>query len=208
MTTSEPTGLRAGYVPGVILTKWRGIWAERFPNVRLQVEQVEQTHARDALRRGEIDVCFLRLPVDGDGLHVIPLYEEQPVVWVSKDHPIAAFDDVTVADLADEMVLSEPDAVSLDRVVAGVAVLRVPLSIARTASRRDLVHRNVTDAPTTQIVLAWVREMDSELIQEFVGVVRGRSVNSSRTARERADRSPKRKPEPRKAKSSAPRRRG
>ena len=180
--------LRVGYVPGVILTKWRRTWAERFPNVPLEVIGVEESDVRRALSDGVVDLCFVRLPVEPDGLHLIQLYEEQPVVWVAKEHAIAAVDEVSVADLADEEILTDVSAVNIDRVVAEVAVLRVPLSVARSNNRRDLVHRPVVDAPTTTVALAWPRDVDSDVIQEFIGVVRGRSVNSSRSARERADR--------------------
>ncbi|QXT63192.1 LysR family transcriptional regulator substrate-binding protein [Tessaracoccus palaemonis] len=182
------SGLRVGYVPGVILTKWRRTWAERFPDVPLEAVGVEESEVRRALSDGVVDLCFVRLPVEPDGLHLIQLYEEQPVVWVAKEHAIAAVDEVSVADLADEEVLTDVSAVNIDRVVAEVAVLRVPLSVARSNNRRDLVHRPVVDAPTTTVALAWPRDVDSDLIQEFIGVVRGRSVNSSRSARERADR--------------------
>lgn len=69
-------------------------------------------------------------------------------------------------------------------------MLRVPMSIARTHSRRDLVYRPVTDAPSTTVGLAWLKENDSPSIGEFVGIVRGRTENSSRTVQERSARTP------------------
>ena len=188
MTTPAHLPLRVGYVPGVILTKWRRIWEERFPDTPLAITPVTEPDARGALLRGDVDACFVRLPVDVDGLHLIRLYDEQPVVWVAKEHAIAAVDEVTLEDLLDEEVLTEVTAVNIDRVVAEVAVLRVPLSVARGESRRDMVHRPVVDAPPTTVGLAWLRDADDVLIQELVGIVRGRSVNSSRTARERETR--------------------
>ncbi|WP_445286220.1 LysR substrate-binding domain-containing protein [Arthrobacter sp. Hiyo1] len=38
----------------------------------------------EVLRDGSAELSFVRLPVDRDGLHVIPLYEEQPVVVAPK----------------------------------------------------------------------------------------------------------------------------
>ncbi|MDO5498572.1 MAG: LysR substrate-binding domain-containing protein [Propionibacteriaceae bacterium] len=178
-----PDVLRVGHVPGVTLTKWRARWAERL-SARLEVIEVAETDPRRVLEAGEVDLCFARLPLDTDGLHAIPLYEEVMVAWVSKDHPIAAYDTITCADLAEETVLREVDAVAIDRVNAG-AVLLVPLSVARTGSRRDLVQRPVTDAPPAQMVLAWRTDREDPLIEEFIGIVRGRTANSSRTSRER-----------------------
>lgn len=180
-------GLRVGYVPGVTLTKWRRIWSERLPQVRLDVVELPVAAQRTALDADLVDLCFVRLPVGTEGLHVIRLYDEVPVVMVRKDHPIAAFDAITLGDLADENVLGdEESADAVDLVAGGAGVLCVPHSIARSHSRRDLVYRPITDAPSTTIALAWRVDNPHELIEEFIGIVRGRTANSSRTAQARA----------------------
>jgi DNA-binding transcriptional LysR family regulator len=183
----RPT-LRVGKVAGVTVTKWRGIWAERFPRVRLEVVDVDQREQRQALVRGDVAMCFVRLPIDDEDLHLIRLYEEVPVAWVSKDHLVAAADEVTLADLADDDVLTDPTPHAIDMVSIGEAVLAVPQSVARSQSRRDLVHRPITDAPPTTVALAWRKDDADELVEEFIGIVRGRTANSSRTAQARASR--------------------
>ncbi|HHU38256.1 MAG TPA: LysR family transcriptional regulator substrate-binding protein [Propionibacterium sp.] len=180
----SPDALRVGHVPGVTLTKWRTRWAERL-TARLDVAEVAEADQRRVLVDDVVDLCFVRLPIDREGLHAIPLYDEVTVAWVSKDHPVAAYDDVTLADLTDETLLTDLDAVALDRVNAG-AVLLVPLSVARSASRKDLAHRPVTDAEPTTVALAWRTDNGHPLIDEFIGIVRGRTANSSRTQAERA----------------------
>lgn len=182
-----------GHVPGVTLTKWRTRWDERLA-ARLDVVEVTEADQRRVLVDDAVDLCFVRLPIDREGLHAIPLYDEVTVAWVSKDHPVAAYGEVTLADLADETLLTDLDAVAIDRVNAG-AVLLVPMSVARSASRRDLVHRPVTDAEPTSISLAWRTDNEHPLIDEFIGIVRGRTANSSRTQAERAASTPKPKPQ-------------
>ena len=184
-------GLRIGFVPGVTLTKWTTIWRERCRSVAVHAVEVTEADQRRVLDAGEVDLCFVRSPLDTDGLHVIPLYEEAPVVWVSKEHPIAAFDEVTSADLAGERVLKVADASSINDVALEIAVLLVPMSVARSHSRRDLTYRSLTDAPATSIGLAWLSERPHPLTDEFIGVVRGRTANSSRTRTERDARRPK-----------------
>lgn len=174
------------FVPGVTLTKWRTIWRERLPRVPLEAVEIPDSDARRALDAGEADLCFARLPVETTDLHAIRLWDETPVAWVAKDHPIALFDEVTLADLADETVLDAVDGDSLSQVAVGAAVLRVPQSVARSGSRRDLTHRPITDAEPTTIALLWRADHDNRLIQEFIGIVRGRTANSSRTNQERA----------------------
>lgn len=182
--TERPQPLRIGHVAGVTLTKFRRLWDERFAQ-GLEVVDIEDAEQVAAVRDGLVDMCFVRLPIDQNSLHAIPLYDDVLVAWVSKDHPVAAFDEVTLAELADETVLTELDTVAIDRVLAG-AVLIVPMSIARSASRRDLVHRLVTDAEPSHVALAWRVDNDHPMIDEFIGVVRGRTPNSSRTIGERS----------------------
>ena len=57
------------------------------------------------LRDGTFDLALVRLPVDRDGLHVIPLYDEVPVVVAGHEHLVAAADEVTLADLVDEQLV-------------------------------------------------------------------------------------------------------
>jgi DNA-binding transcriptional LysR family regulator len=187
-SASPPTAswLTIGYVRGVTLAKWRRIWAERFPRVPLDVVDVPVAEQREALDAGRVDMCFVRLPIERDGLHAIPLYEEIPVVVAPKDHPLAAYESVSLADLVGETWVDADAEDAADRVAWGQGLLHVPLSVARTYSRKDLIHRPITDAPTTTIALAWLADNNNPLIEEFVGIVRGRRLDSSRTAQARA----------------------
>jgi DNA-binding transcriptional LysR family regulator len=193
-----------GFVPGVTVTKWTRAWSERQPAVPLDLVRTTETDQVAVLADGSADVCFVRLPIDPTGLNVIPLYREVAVVVVSKDHVIAAVDSVTLADLDGEQLL--PDPAAFDLVAAGVGILVLPHSIARLESRKDLVSRPVTDAPQTQVALAWLADPGGDLaanIEEFVGIVRGRTARSSRTPSEPdAPASAKKDTKPDKAKSA------
>ena len=178
---TEASGLTIGFVPGVTLTKWRRIWAERYPRHRLEVVEIAQAAVQSALDQGRLDMCFARLPLDREWLQVIPLYSEVPVVGLRKDHPIAAYDEISLTDLADESAIDADDPHAVDLVASGAGVLLVPQSIARSHSRRDLVYRPISDGTPTQVGLAWLGSNPSELIEDFIGVVRGRTVNSSRS---------------------------
>lgn len=189
----SPTRLRVGIVPGVTVAKWTRIWSERFPNIPLEVVAVRADDQAAALRDHRVDMCFVRLPIDREGMSAIPLYREVPVVVVPKDHPVSLFEQVSLADLAEEQLHSadDVDAImdTIELVAAGVGLVVVPHSIARLHTRRDLVYRTVTDAAHTEIVLMWPTDRTTDLAEEFVGIVRGRSERSTRTpttVRERA----------------------
>jgi DNA-binding transcriptional LysR family regulator len=196
---------RIGFVPGVTPDKWARIWAERLPRVPLQLGLVDEATQLERLRAGELDMCFVRLPIDKDGLHCIPLYHEVPVVIVPKEHPVAAYDEIDVADLADEHLLQDPDLVpewrdlaseiadgsrlqvsemtvedAVATTAAGAGVMIVPMSVARLYHRKDLVHRPVRGVAESQVGLAWVIDNEDPHIQTFIGIVRGRTERSSR----------------------------
>jgi DNA-binding transcriptional LysR family regulator len=166
------------FVPGVTLTRWATAWEERRRDVQLAFVPTDDPVS--ALREGTADVAFLRLPVDREGLSIIPLYEEQAVVVVPKDHPIADLASVTLGELeAEDRAVGAPaDAVELVAVGGGIVIL--PHSIARMHLRKDVVSRPVSDAESTTVALAWPEARTTEDVEEWVGIVRGRTANSSR----------------------------
>ena len=162
--------------------KWVRRWRERRrePLEAFLVDDAEQTVV---LRDGRADMSLVRLPVDREGLHLVKLYAEQPVVVASRDHVVAAFDTIDVAELADEHrwsleQVSAKDAV--EAVAAGTGVVVLPLSLARLHHRRDVVAVPVEGVDEPEVGLAWLVERDDELTQEFVGIARGRTSRSSR----------------------------
>ncbi|RCK68781.1 hypothetical protein DT076_14460 [Desertihabitans brevis] len=181
-SAEDARGLRIGFVPGVTLTKWRRVWAERYPRTPLEVVEVAEREQRRVLDDGAVDLCFARLPLTTDGLHVIRLYEEVPVVLVPRDHPVTAYPEVVRADVDDEEAIEREDGEEVaDLVAGGAGVAFLPMSVARSHSRRDLAYRPVADAEPTTIALCWRRDVEDTLFDDFIGVVRGRTVNSSRT---------------------------
>ncbi|MFG1809261.1 LysR family substrate-binding domain-containing protein [Streptomyces sp. NPDC049040] len=219
MTGSDvPPAFRLAYVPGVTPAKWVRTWHERLPDVPLDLVPVPAAEAAGLLLARGADAGFVRLPVDRTDLSAIPLYTETTVVVVPKDHLVAAVDEVTSADLADEIVLhplddtlgpqAPPGRPALERpattedaielVAAGIGLLVVPQSLARLHHRRDLVYRPVTDAPQSRIALSWREDATTDLVDDFIGIVRGRTVNSTRGRsaqnQAQAPKEPKQKP--------------
>ena len=69
---------------------------------------------------------------------------------------------------------------AIETVAAGTGIVIVPMSVARLHHRKDTVQRVVTDLPPTTIALVWLRDRDDDDTQAFVGVVKGRTANTSR----------------------------
>ncbi|MFE3329915.1 LysR substrate-binding domain-containing protein [Streptomyces sp. NPDC059176] len=208
--TEAPRSFRLAYVPGVTPTKWVRTWHERMPDVPLDLVAVSAAEAPDVLRRGDADAGLVRLPIDREGLSAIPLYTETTVVVVPKDHVVTAVDEVSPEDLADDVVLhplddtldwgGRPGRPAIERpattgeaielVAAGVGVLVVPQSLARLHHRRDLTYRPLTDAPQSRVALSWPEDETTDEVEEFIGIVRGRTVNSTRGRRPAAPAQP------------------
>lgn len=72
---------------------------------------------------------------------------------------------------------------AVELVAAGVGVLVVPRSLARLHHRKDVTARVLEGAPPGPVVLAWLRANEDPLVEDLVGIVRGRTVNSSRGVR-------------------------
>ena len=195
-TSAPRTALRVGFVEGVMPDKWFARWRERSrrPLVGVPLDPADQ---EVMVRSGELDLALVRLPVDRTGLHVVTLYDEQPVVVLPRDHFLTLADQVVLGDLADEQFplgvpaglsptasplpfppMSTRDAVEV--AAAGTGVVLLPQSVARLHRRKDVEIRPVADLPSTTIGLAWLIERDDDETQAFVGVVRGRSPRSSR----------------------------
>ena len=169
-----------GVVAGVTPDRWVRVWHDRLPDVPLRIDAVDDPAA--ALQ-GEVVMLFARLPVAGiaaDDLHVIRLWEETTVVVAAKGHPVKVFDSVTEADLVDEELYPGWGEEVIDIVAAGHGVARMPQSVFRATGRRDVVARPISDAEPTQVGLVWLRSTGGELVDEFIGIVRGRTANSSR----------------------------
>ncbi|MGI9161507.1 MAG: LysR family substrate-binding domain-containing protein [Mycobacterium sp.] len=201
--------LIVGYVPGATPARWARNWAQRHPAVTLMLTGLTAADAAAAVRTGAVDLALLRLPTDTTGLAVIGLYEETTVVVVPTDHLLSAADEVVAADLDGEPRLMPLDNVvdwaqapgapighrpettsaAIELVAAGLGVLIVPQSLARLHHRKDLTYRPIADAPACTVALAVPEGPQSELVEEFIGIVRGRTPGSSRG---QAEQTPKR----------------
>lgn len=188
--------LRVGFVTGATPDRWAAAWRDRRPEP-LELVPVTEEDQEQMLRDGSLDMCLVRLPVDRDGLHLVPLYDEVAVVVVPRDHFVTAATEVDLEDLSEEQLvrphasgwtpsaeqlawppMSEREAIEV--VGSGSGIVLVPMSVARLFQRKDVASRPVTDLPATTVGLAWLVDRDDEDTQAFVGVVRGRTARSSR----------------------------
>ena len=187
-----------GFVTGATPDKWARTWRQRYARDPLELVPIAEADQETGIRSGALDMALVRLPIDRDGLHCIPLYEELPVAVLGAEHVLTLAAELTLADLADEQLvlphrsgwtpsadqlawppMSVADAVEV--VASGTGVVIVPMSIARLHHRRDVTYRVITDLEPTTVGLAWRIDNDDPWVQRFIGIVRGRTERSSRS---------------------------
>ncbi|KQQ03788.1 MULTISPECIES: LysR substrate-binding domain-containing protein [unclassified Rathayibacter] len=198
--------LTVSLVPGVTPTKWTRVWGQRRPELPLRITVIGEHEQEEVLRDGRATLAFIRGVVGSADVSSIHLYDEQPVVVLWREHALADAEGVEVALLADEHLLQDPAQVpewaalaaeiadgsrrplpelrtlddAVEQVAAGVGVLILPQSVARVHSRKDVVAVPVEGVAPTSVRLAWLTEEKSDDIEDFIGVVRGRSATTTR----------------------------
>ncbi|WP_158863285.1 LysR substrate-binding domain-containing protein [Leifsonia sp. AG29] len=164
---------------GVTVGKWTRTFEQRFPRVELLVRPAQDPLA--VLAAGEADMVFARDAAPDDDRHLIPLYEEEVVVVMHHEHLLTLEEELALRDLADEpRVTGSPDEALMRSVAAGDGIALLPASVAKALRRRDVVAMTLRDAPRSSIGLTWPREGQHELVDDFIGIVRGRTAHSSR----------------------------
>ncbi|AGP31215.1 LysR family transcriptional regulator substrate-binding protein [Corynebacterium terpenotabidum] len=121
-------------------------------------------------------------------LHRVRLYDETPGVAFPVDHALDALGEneaATESELVDEMVLYrgvDPVSVreNLEVVAANVGCVVAPRPLLRGINRKGVAHRDLSGVPGTAVGLVWRRDRDDEVLQQFVGICRGRRPSSSR----------------------------
>ena len=156
------------------------------------------------------------LPVD----HVLTVLDEVPVEELAEEFllqpasDIPAYEEVSRAwrENAGRIVpegLTDKETIEL--VAAGVGLYIVPMSIARFYHRKDLTYRPVAGLDTYPVHLVWPRAPKGEprseeleaLLQDFIGIVRGRTATSDRGSETRQARAERIAAEKAKAKAKA-----
>lgn len=199
---AEPEGprtFRLGVMPGATPGKWIDAWKTRMPHVPVEIVPIDVATQTESL--DDLDAAIVRLPLADDSLHVITLYDEVPVVVASIESHLLAVDELTLADLAGELVMTPIDdplgpldipgavaptfaplavADAIATAATGTGIVIVPMSLARLHHRKDAGHRPLIDGPVSTVALAWRRDHTTPDVETFIGIVRGRTSNSSR----------------------------
>lgn len=193
--------LRLAFVTGTEPGKW---FARYRAITEHSLEEIPSDDPFALLDGGSADLALLRLPDPrvgevGDVHHRVVLYSEKPGVAVPKDSVYAMYAEtgerVRAEDLSDEHVnyrFGDGQGADIDElrgalqvVAANVGVAYAPAPLLKVLAKKQVVVLELAGEDgqrdgATEIALVWKVEQDSEAIQDFVGVAKGRTRNTSR----------------------------
>ena len=190
--------LSLAFVTGTEPGKWFKRFVQSTPHT-LDTQGVDDPFAALVDQATPTSLVLMRLPDARvtDDFHVVRLYTEASGVAVPKDSLFAELGErVDYADLEGEIInwTYQPQAsidelrAALQVIAANVGVALAPLPLLKVLSKKQIKVLEVHDAPlaATEIALVWRKADDCDVIQDFVGVAKGRTARSSRGSEQAA----------------------
>ncbi|HEY3867685.1 MAG TPA: LysR substrate-binding domain-containing protein [Actinocrinis sp.] len=179
--------LRVGFRAGIAVAPAVRLFADRHPDVLVDVQRIEWDDQATMLLDGRIDVGYVRLPIDEAGLRVAPLYTEPRVAVLPVGHRLAGREQITEADLAGEPLIWHMDASTqptrrphpnagylvrgVDETLEHVAAGRGISFLARSAtvfySHPSVSYVPVSDLASDQVCLAVAASRTSPVVDDF-----------------------------------------
>jgi DNA-binding transcriptional LysR family regulator len=184
--------LVVGFRTGIVVTHAVRAFGAAHPDVMVDVQRLEWDDQAAMLLDGRVDVGYVRLPIDGTGLRVAPLFAEPRVVVLPAGHRLAGKEQVTEADLAGEPLIWHVDPNTqptrhphptsghfvrgveekLEHVAAGRGISFLPRSATAFYSRPDISYVPIPELAPDQVCLAVAESRESPLVEDFLAAAR------------------------------------
>lgn len=208
-----------GYPPALAysgLTEVLRAFRERSPEVAIVVHEMAPAEQTEALKRGDVDVGFIRSPLHEPQLASENIRSEKLVLALPADHRLAVRERIALGAVAREpfvffprargpgffdflmgvcrdsgftprIVQEAPQIDVLALVAAGFGLSILPDSV-REFRRADIVLRPIIGSPTTELRLVWRSGDASPAVLRFIETVRRVGVKRGRAGRRTAGR--------------------
>lgn len=196
--------LHIGYIaaPGHLMSSIIMRAEAAVPDVTVETRRLEWRDQESAVATGVVDVSFARAPIAHPDLDHLTVSGEPLVVGVSRRHPLASRDSVTVADLVHEPILTSTSCPSeqwrlwwamahlrdgvpitwgpavdtvedmLEEISHGHGIAITATSVMRSYSHDEVRFLALEDAPPSTTELCWLRGSTMPVLQRFLAVAR------------------------------------
>jgi DNA-binding transcriptional LysR family regulator len=198
--TRGETTLRIAFFVGDDFTSALRAFSTIRPDVAIELLRIYWHDQTKVLLDGRADVAFVHLPIDDQGLDLLPVRAEPRVAVLPISHPAADKPEISIDELAEDPVIIQRGATpgwqafhnvdprpdgrhprpgppvdnleeKLQHVAAGRAISFVPASVADVFVQAGIAYVPVTDIPPIKICLAWKSGPSSPLVAAFVQAV-------------------------------------
>ena len=166
--------LVVAFAPGLHVSEAVRAFSATHPEVEIGLLQLNWWEQDAALRDGRADVGYLRRPFDDTGLRTVPVGTESKVACLPASHPLARRRTLVLADLDGEQIMDAQSRRTssveekLELIAAGHGIALVPLTVARSYSRADLVHVPVLDLEPVGTCLAVLKGRRERRVRDFL----------------------------------------
>ncbi len=95
--------LKLGIIPTLapfLLPMFIGDYIRRYPDIKVEVEEMVSEKLKQALKKDEIDVGIFVTPAKDEKIQEMPLFYEEMLIYAHKDHHLLQQDVIEIKDVA------------------------------------------------------------------------------------------------------------
>ena len=168
--------LVVAFAPGLHVSEIVRAFALTHPGVEIELLHLPWWEQDAPLRDGRADVGYLRRPFDEAGLRAIRVGSDPKVACLPASHPLARRVSLSLTDLEGESIIDGTSRrvssveEKFELIVAGHGIAVVPISVATSYSRPDLVYRPLVDAIALDTCLVVMADREDPRVADFMAV--------------------------------------
>ena len=168
--------LVVAFAPGLHVSEIVRAFALTHPGVEIELLHLPWWEQDAPLRDGRADVGYLRRPFDEAGLRAIRVGSDPKVACLPASHPLARRASLSLTDLEGESIIDGASRrvssveEKFELIVAGHGIAVVPISVATSYSRPDLVYRPLVDAIALDTCLVVMADREDPRVADFMAV--------------------------------------
>ena len=166
--------LVVAFTPGLYVSEAVRAFTAMHPEVEIELMPLRWWEQDAPLRDGRADVGYLRRPFDDGGLRTLPIGHEAKVACLPVFHPLARRRSLVRADLDGEAIMDAQSRKTssaeekFELIAAGHGIALVPVTVARSYTRPDLVFIPVTDLEHVETCIAVLKGRRERRVRDFV----------------------------------------